>query len=1293
MPLLVLYGILIAATPLLLFFFYLQFGRFRKRVTDLEEKNASQAAAFTREIAELKRQVVMQRATMAEHTAEDAKPTAPPATQKPPMAPLPPKPLSPVVIPPAPAEPLKPVVEQKPPAPVAPIVATPKLPEAAPSAPPAREPKPLTPTVPPSVNLPPVAATRVASTPDFLPLRASRKTGQTGQPESQPRPTLREQVRKISALEETLGTNWLTKLGISLLAIGLSLFGIWELQAMGPSGRAALLFVVALLLLLGGVALEKREKYELLGRAGIGGGWALLFFTTFGIYHVQGMHVLDSLVLDSALMLGVALAMAAHTLRYRSQFVTGLAFLLAYTTVALSYSEVHPFQVDGVSQVTVYGLLAGVMLSIGLIAIVQKMGWFQLEVFVILSTYLNHMYWLFRILGIDGAHGRHFPEYTASTAMLFFYWLAFRVSHVIRHTKTDFEEHISTTAAILNSALVLGALRFQSVHPELAYLALLIVGVVELGFGQAVKRRREAFVVLTVMGAALLLAAAPSHYAGQSREVAILWLVGTEVFLITGVLVKEVVFQRIGLITGLLVAVRLWFSDLSQMAAARRHSDEVLLAAGILFAVCAVVFYTNVFVLGTRKRKLFERRIDDGLLTVHSYIGGLSAAAAACALFTRDWTAAALALVMLTLAALSRSFPSQHLQVQYAAMGLATLVRALIVNLHWQALPGEHLKARLITLPVVAAAFYVTAKLALLHDGAQQRALRGFFAACGTILLGLLIWSEMPDVWCGAGLVAFALALAAAMRAFHYPALGWHANIVGVLAWLITIGTSYRSEQRFFGAVSLRIVTITLAAAGLYLLARVAASSERWKIGVAHVHSFAAAFLLALLAWYEAPNGWLAPLWATFALVLALIDLRWKRDELRWQAHALSLLALGRCIVFNLHLVATWHGFSVRLLSLAIVAVIFNALSQIVRLPAKWREQEMHHAYSWAASTLISLMLWFELQPLSIAVGWAVFGLVLFEYGLFGRVVQFRYQAYVALTASFVRIFFANLNANGRAGDFWGPRMYTVMPMVLIFFFVYAQLPEEGTTEDKAGGTERDRRLRFNVLLAWLGTVALAALFYFQFPVEWVVTSWAAMSLALFAAAYWLERPIFVLQGLAMAVWTVVRGLAHNVYGSGYFREHDWQGRYMVLSSAAALLLASLAFAFPLRDRYRVEQKERGIRRAIQLMASRPEQAQFFAAILLLTLMLALKLNAGMVTVAWGIEGVVVILLALAVGERSFRLTGLGLLLLCVGKVLAMDAWRLEPRERYITFIIVGAALLVVSYLYTRYRETIRQFL
>ena len=44
-------------------------------------------------------------------------------------------------------------------------------------------------------------------------------------------------------------------------------------------------------------------------------------------------------------------------------------------------------------------------------------------------------------------------------------------------------------------------------------------------------------------------------------------------------------------------------------------------------------------------------------------------------------------------------------------------------------------------------------------------------------------------------------------------------------------------------------------------------------------------------------------------------------------------------------------------------------------------------------------------------------------------------------------------------------------------------------------------------------------------------------------------------------------------------------------------------------------------------------------------------------------------------------------------KILVVDVWRLNPRDRYLTFIVLGAALLLVSFLYTRNREALRQYL
>ena len=1409
----VLFGLLALATPPLTVFLLWRQYKLRQQLLKLTDLTIERNDALHRELLELRRQVaVLPRAgDSAAPPHQDApqrtSPVMPvPQTEKPaaPVTFVATKPAEPATVPvparekqaitsvPAPLTSAKrdqpteekpaavPAQEQKPLTP--PLAGSPSAPKpAAPAVPtqkaePARAPATATPvpphtemphTAPPSRIVPPPA--RVVAPPQIAALRSSV-----------PKPTAEQRMKSVFALEETLGTNWLNKLGIIILVLGVALFGIYELGQLGPLGKVGLSFVVALALLGGGIFLEKRERYRVLSHTLIGGGWALLFFTTYALNHVQAMRVMSSENTDLILMLLVALAMVVHTLRYRSQVVTGLAFLLAYSTVTLSHDDV-------------YSLSSGVILALGLVSIVIKMGWFELEVFGILSSYLNHLYWLYRLLGSEGAHGHAFPEYQASTALLLFYWVIFRGSYVVRKIKSPTDEHISTAAALLNTLLLLGVMKFQSVRPELAFLALLIIGAVEFSCGQLpiTKRRRESFVVLSVLGAALMIAAVPFRYSGNN--VAILWLIGGEAFLVAGAVVAEVVFRRLGLFIGLLVGFHLVRVDFANLISIRRTSEDLVLTVGVIFGLCAIVFYLNALFVGQRWKHFFTDSPDSQLLRIHSYLGGFAAAVAAWALCSHDWTALAFAGIMLALSAIGWKLKSVHLQIQYGLVAVLTLYRVLFVNLHTELSQYTHLGMRLFTLPAIAAAFYVTAKWAALRDDSNQRTFRWLLAFAGTALLTLLIYYEVPELWQPLAAIAFAVALLEVGRFIRYHALAWHAHLLsglavlaavtadqsglqrwhtiplhafgalpvvagaywiakrievpsrshidfariayswaatGVMVWVLNeafhapwiavawivfavalafvlrwIGYkhiawqanavaacalvraynyNFALEQNLWRGVSVRLVTVAMVAAGLYFLSREATEpgSELGK-AISYLHTFAATALLALLAWYEAPSGWLAVVWAIFALVLAMVDRRFEWEELAWQAHALAGLTLLRSVAVNLHLTDTWHGISVRLLSLSIVAVVLYALSRIIRMPGDWRTREFHHVYSWAASALVSMLLWYELQPLSVAVGWAVFGLVLFEYGLLRSTRQFRFQAYVALAAAFGRIFFANLTA-GDPTEFWGPRIYTVLPLTLIFFFVYAQLgADEATVQD-------DRRLHFDVLLAYLGTGSVVAVLYFQYPNDWLVTAWAVVIFILFGITLLLDRTIFLFQGILLTLGTCTRGVMHNLFGASYFSGGDWTGRYFVLGSAVAVLLACLPFAFRLRDRYKTKHFSN---RWSGALVRHPEQFMFFAPVFLLTLMLALKMRAGMVTVAWGIEGVLIVLLALAVNERSYRLTGLTLLLLCVGKVLARDAWGLAPRDRYITFIILGMALLLVSFLYSKYREAIRQFL
>ena len=319
-------------------------------------------------------------------------------------------------------------------------------------------------------------------------------------------------------------------------------------------------------------------------------------------------------------------------------------------------------------------------------------------------------------------------------------------------------------------------------------------------------------------------------------------------------------------------------------------------------------------------------------------------------------------------------------------------------------------------------------------------------------------------------------------------------------------------------------------------------------------------------------------------------------------------------------------------------------------------------------------------------MAWTIGGLVLFELGLSRKSIALRLQAYLAFLAGFTRIFFVNLNASGNPGEI-SPRFYTVLPLALAFFYAYWRL-----SESQEQLLDLERSLRAPEFCCYLGTITIAALMRFEIEADWVASAWSALGFALLAIAWRSGRRVFLHQGLLVVFGVLFRTVAHNFYQRSYFPASGWDNRMITAGAVVALLLASLPIAFELR-RKDEDSFETGLVRIVKAVGRHPEQVVFFIAIGLLTVLLALEMRHGMVTLSWGIEGVAIFLLALWLGERSFRLSGLGLLLLCVAKILVVDVWRLNPRDRYLTFIVLGAALLLVSFLYTRNREALRQYL
>ena len=98
-------------------------------------------------------------------------------------------------------------------------------------------------------------------------------------------------------------------------------------------------------------------------------------------------------------------------------------------------------------------------------------------------------------------------------------------------------------------------------------------------------------------------------------------------------------------------------------------------------------------------------------------------------------------------------------------------------------------------------------------------------------------------------------------------------------------------------------------------------------------------------------------------------------------------------------------------------------------------------------------------------------------------------------------------------------------------------------------------------------------------------------------------------------------------------------------------------------------------------------------ATVLLSALLFDKISGGMLTVSWGFEGLILLGCGFGLRERVLRLQGLALLLVCILKLFLYDLRNLDTLPRILSFVALGAILLGVSWIYTRFRDHIKKLL
>jgi len=500
------------------------------------------------------------------------------------------------------------------------------------------------------------------------------------------------------------------------------------------------------------------------------------------------------------------------------------------------------------------------------------------------------------------------------------------------------------------------------------------------------------------------------------------------------------------------------------------------------------------------------------------------------------------------------------------------------------------------------------------------------------------------------------------IQAYATGALGFVAT--GIHQLNIASGLTPRSRYPWISLAG----AATLSYAGVLCALRSAADrlSDLERVWLRRAGSWAATAALVVLVWRVAPSQYVGLGWLALAIPILELGLRRVPDEFEKQSIVVAVLGAIHVLLMNVLPIRNDGPLQERLIPAvaALFAYLFAA-----RVFAARRGTFAVDVSSAMGSLFLLFSLWTLLPVAVVAPAWALVSILLIETGLGLDIPSLRLQGHISGAAAFGRLFFANFTGLGATAGI-SHRLLTVIPVLGSHYYQWSK-------QRASASRLRDWESGLGRAYLYAAAAGVVVLLRFELDRVSVVIGWAVFTLALLILGQrWKNRDLRW-QSYAIAALTFWRSATTNFYAPESLG-----------GTAERIVTAVIVIACFFAAQLVIPQSSirTGIERHARL---------FFSALatLLLTTLLFHEVSGSILTVAWGLEAVSLLIVGFPLKDRIFRLSGLALFLVCILKLFLYDLRQLETGYRILSFIALGMILMGVSWIYTRFRDRIQQYL
>jgi len=520
-------------------------------------------------------------------------------------------------------------------------------------------------------------------------------------------------------------------------------------------------------------------------------------------------------------------------------------------------------------------------------------------------------------------------------------------------------------------------------------------------------------------------------------------------------------------------------------------------------------------------------------------------------------------------------------------------------------------------------------------------------------LAAMAIVREAGGAWAATLLGIEAELLFLAARRWRLKFLEYLAALVFVGALVRMLFASFEGSHVVLGGM--RMHDWTPAA----LLLAILCYLNREFLTVPVPYGYFGSGLVQLVLGAEVPERWLALAWSAWAVIQLELSMWRKADDFRRQAYTAWLFGIAAM---------TWTHFDSLNRSPLPATWISLSAASVLGFHASWRLWRTQQALristvgALSASVYAMSVTWALLPDASVALAWMALALLLNEAGQWLEHPLFGSLSHAVSASVYCRLFFANFTNDGATLGI-SHRALTTLPVAASFVYLWRRCGETGWLR----------------IYLWLASSTIVILMRFELGRVLTVTGWALFGLVLLLIGLRSRLADLRWQSYLLAAATALRCVATN-----FDAPESFGGLPSRLLTAAVVIMALYAQEFLLpRDPAATDPIwERYARSGYSLLGTA-----------LLSLLLYKEISGSLLTVAWGLQGLLLLASGFPARERVLRLSGLALLLGCILKLFFYDLRNLETLPRIFSFMVLGVILIGVSWVYTRFRERVRRLL